>query len=148
MNFFSQNSPEWRNTLIGKSDKTVGAYGCTISCVADGSSYFQEEATPGVLAKKLSFTPSGLLIWSSIGKYFKTFQFEWRFYSFDKVRIDEALKDPKRVCLVNVDKGKHWVFVVGRYIPFLGYKVSDPWHFPAKTAYRKDIVGGAILKRK
>ena len=149
MNFFSQNSPTWKEVKIGRSPWTLGSKGCTTTCVSDASSYFQEEKTPDKLSQKgLTYTLDGLLLWSSIGRVFKKFEFEWRFYSYDKKRIDSAYKDPNKVVLLNVAKGSHWVFLVGRHIPFLGYKISDPFPFPAKTYYRNDIIGGAILKRK
>jgi hypothetical protein len=148
MIFFSQNDPRWKTDKIGKTTLTLGAFGCTTSCVGDASLYFNEEKTPKVLAKSLEYTKDGLLVWSSIGKVFKKFEFEWRFYTLDRARIDTAFKDPNKVVLLNVDNRRHWVFLVGRYIPFLGYKVSDPYSFPASTYYRKDISGGAILKRK
>lgn len=147
--FFSQNDPRWRTVTIGKSKSTLGAYGCTLDCVSDASSYFGEETTPDILAKKLSFQVDKI-IWSSLGTFFKTFQFKWRFYSFDQSIIDNALlKNKNTVVLLNVDRGYHWVFALGK-IPLLGYRCSDPYPYPARTRFYKpsDIVGGTILIRK
>lgn len=155
MRFFSQNDPKWSNVKIGKSKYTLGQKGCTLNCISSASSWFDEETTPDVLAKNLSFTPDGRVEWFSIGKFFKNFEFEWRGYTFDwrsysldRQRIDKALKDQNKVVLLNVANGSHWVFLAGRYIPIVGYRVSDPYFYPAKMKYRKDIVGFCILKKK
>lgn len=147
--FHSQNDPRWKNVTIGKSKSTLGQFGCTLDCLSDASSYFGEETTPDILAKKLSFLVDKV-IWSSIGKFFKTFQFKWRFYKYDQNLIDDALlKNKNTVVLLNVNGGKHWVFALGK-VPLLGYRCSDPYTFPAKTKYFSpaSVVGGAILIRK
>lgn len=147
--FHSQNDPRWKSVTIGKSKSTLGAFGCTLDCISDASSYFGEETTPDILAKKLTFLVDRV-IWKSIDTFFKTFKFKCRFYKYDQPLIDQALlKDKNAVVLLNVDRGYHWVFALGK-TAFLGYRCSDPYPYPAKSRYYKssDIVGGAILVRK
>ena len=148
MNFFSQNDPRWSKDKIGDSKWTLGQKGCTIDCVADASSYFGEETTPKEIARMPMFTPDGLILWTRLKYNFKTFEFEYRGYNYDKNKINEALKNPDKVVMVNVDKKAHWVFITGSYIPVFGYKVNDPFPFPSKSTRRNDIVGYAILRRK
>ena len=153
MTYFSQNDPRWRNIKIGQSNVTLGQKGCTIDCIADAASWFRSEefgATPDVLARKLSFTQDGRIIWSSIGEYFESFKFEWRFYSYEEARILEALKNPNKVVLFNINGGAHWVFGLSK-VPFTkSYRVSDPFPYPASKRFisASNIVGGAVLVRK
>jgi|GEM_PF-5234544 len=146
--FFSQNNPLWKSVTIGKSKSTLGEYGCTIDCSSDASSYFGEETLPSILAKKLSYQVDKI-IWSSIGSFFKKFKFLWRFYSHDAKLISEGLNNPDKVVLLNVDRGYHWVFLLGKSST-LGYRCSDPYPYPAKVRYYKqsEVAGGAILGKK
>jgi len=149
MKFFSQRDPRWSYLKLGKSPCTVYQYGCTTSCIADGGTYYGEEIDPGQLSKRLEYTSTGLLLWQSIGKVFKRMQFFWRFYTHDEKLISEALKHPNKVVLLNVDRGKHWVFLLGK-VPLLGYRCMDPWAFPTKVRYYKgtEVSGGAVLIKK
>jgi hypothetical protein len=148
MIYFSQNDPQWKNVKIGKSNSTLGSYGCTISCIATGGTWFGEEKNPGSLAGKLRFLVDKVL-WASIGEVYKNMKFSWRFYKYDQGLIDEALKNKDKVVLLNISGGAHWVF--GRYkIPLFGYMTQDPYPYPSKMrrVSAKEIVGGAILVKK
>ena len=149
MLLFSQNDPQWKKEKLGKTNLTCGQFGCTTSVIGDGGNWFGETITPYYLTKRLSYTNTGLIIWSSIGKVYKKMQFFWRFYKHDEKMIADALKHPDKVVLLNVDRGYHWVFLLGK-VPFLGYRCSNPYPFPAKTRYYKpsEVVGGAVLIRK
>jgi len=148
MTYYSQNNSMWKNVKIGKSNSTLGSYGCTIDCIADGGSWFGEDIRPDVLARKLDFMVDKV-IWSSIGNVYKKMKFLWRFYDANTKLIDEALNDPRKVVMLNIQGGKHWVF--GRFkIPFFGYMTQDPYPYPSKMrrVSVKEIVGGAILISK
>lgn len=132
-------------TKIGKTSRTLAEVGCTITCVAMSSSYFGEYRTNKELASALQFTADAKIIWSSIGKAFKRFEFLLRFYTNDRAIITEALSNPNKTVLLNVDHGGHWVLAVRRLYGDT-YWVADPW-----TGTRKiysGVVGGAVLVRK
>jgi hypothetical protein len=148
MKLFSQTSPIWKYEKIGKSNLTLGGYGCTTSCIADASSYFEEEQNPYNISKMDLYTKDGLVLWKNIGKCFKKFEFEYRYYDYFPKIINAALADPDKVVLLNVSNKKHWVFLMGRSIPLFGYRVSDPYPFPAKVTRRKDIAGFTVLRHK
>jgi len=114
-----------------------------------GGSWFKEEKDPGFLAQNLTYTLDGKIIWQSIEKVYKNMKFLWRFYKLNTALVDEALKNPNKVVLLNVDKGYHWVFLLNK-VPLLGYRCVDPYQFPAKVRYYKlsEVVGGTILNRK
>jgi len=149
MILFSQNDPAWKSIKMGLSNCTLGNFGCTTSCIATGGTWFGETFTPGELAKKLTYTKDGLIIWQSIEKVYKSMKFHWRFYKYDQVLIDQALKDPNKVVLFNVNHGKHWVFGLNK-VPFIGYRAMDPYPFPSKKRFYSpaEIVGWCILTKK
>lgn len=145
MQVYSQLDQRWAQTKIGDTNITIAQAGCTLTCVAMSSDYFKESMTPLGVARTLTFTPDAKLVWSSIGKVFKTFEFLWREYSYNQDMIDEALKNPDKTCLLNVKGGNHWVLGIRRLFGTT-YLVADPW-----TGMRKlytGVVGCAILIRK
>jgi hypothetical protein len=56
--------------------------------------------------------------------------------------IAEAMKNPAKVCLLNV-YNRHWVVAL-RKVPF-GYLVADPWTGANKFYSDGSISGGSIL---
>lgn len=110
------------------------------------SDYFKEFKNPVILARSLDYTKDGKILWNSIGRVFRGFEFKWRFYTFDRVLIAEALKNPSKTVLLNVNGGKHWVSAV-RAIPLTDkYWVYDPWDGKAKLY--GGVVGGAVLMKR
>ena len=132
-------------TKIGKTSRTLAEVGCTITCVAMSSSYFGEYKSNKQLASSLRFTADAKILWSSIGEVFKTFEFYWRFYTNDRYIITEALNNPNKTVLLNVDNGGHWVLALRRLYGDT-YWVADPWD--SKRKIYSGIVGGSILSRK
>lgn len=138
----SQKDPRWGGKTIGKSQSLIKDYGCTITSIAMASDYFGCYHDPGWMAKYLNFLVDKVL-WQSIEKVL-CFKFEWRFYRFEEGRIDEALKNPKKVCLLNVYNGAHWVIATSK-IPLYGYYAVDPWTGTKRMFSKKIISGGAVL---
>ena len=142
----SQRDPKWSSVKMGESQETLGKSGCTTTCISMFSDYFKQFKNPMILARSLEYTKEGYLLWNSIGRVFRGFEFKWRFYTFDKAIIAEALKNPSKTVLLNVDGGKHWVAAV-RSIPLTSkYWVHDPWDGKAKVY--GGVVGGAVLIKK
>ena len=145
---YSQHDPRWITQQIGKSRLSLRLFGCTTSCLSMAASYFGETRTPKEVAKSNLYNNEGKVLWKNIASVFDSMVFEWRGYTNDTKRINEALKDPNKCVLLNVSSGKHWVLATGNSIPLFGYKVVDPYPYPAKDTRRKDIVGFAIVRRK
>jgi hypothetical protein len=146
LTIYSQRDWKWRNKKIGQSNVTVGEKGCTLTDICMGGSFFGDTITPDRAAEDLEFTLDGRVLWASIDKLFRHMAFHWRFYSYDRNMADEALANPNKVMILNVDRGEHWVFALKR-IPMTDmFWVADPWD-GKKKVYR-GVVGGAILKRK
>lgn len=131
---------------MGNSGVTLGRAGCTTTCVSMASDYFSNFHKPDELAKKLKYTDGGLLIWESIPSICN-FKMALRFRSSDFVIIDEALRNPDKVCLLEVDRN-HWVVALGK-IPFTKtYRIADPWFGDKALSSRYGrITGGAVLLR-
>lgn len=147
MKNLSQRDARWATKLLGPSKCTCYQFGCTTTAISMFSDWYGEHKDPGVLARSLTYTRDGLIIWQSIGKIFKTLTFKWRFYSHDKKLITDALSSKNDTVLLNVDRGKHWVSAI-YHIPFVGYMTVDPW-IGAKRTYRySEVSGGALLTRK
>jgi hypothetical protein len=147
MQIINQRDPKWGYKKIGNSNLLLKDYGCTISCVSMSSSYFGCFKDPGFLAKYLSFTSGGLILWNSIGKVLCC-EFIWRAYpsNFKQSEIDEALKNPAKTCLLNVSNGKHWVLGIYR-VPFTKrYWVADP--YTGRRKFYSGVIGYSILKKK
>ena len=154
MIILSQRDIRWRDVLIGLSRETIGVSGCTITCISMLSDYFfaRQQSTnylrPDFLAKKLSFTPDGLLLWKSIDGVCP-FNFEFRHYKRDDSVIENALEAPNRAVILRVNfsnnnsKNKHWVVATGLSslgMKMGGYVVADPY------TGKKENAGGLLSK--
>jgi len=147
---FSQNNPKWKYVRMGKSNLTLGNYGCVTSSVATLGTWFGDKLTPEDYANNKSlYTSGGLILWKQIENISKNIKFLYRYYSFNKQLIDKyLLDDPKTAVLLNVDRGYHWVSALDKASG--GYKCSDPYKFPAKDRVYKysEISGFSVLQKK
>lgn len=129
---------------LGNTNRTVAQVGCVTVGLSMATSYFDIYIDPGKCAKTLSYTKDALILWQSclnIG-----LEFLKRGYICNTTVIDEALKNPDKVCLLNVDSGGHWVLGIYRVPGTKTFWVVDPW-----TGSRKfygGVVGFATLTKK
>lgn len=139
----SQRDARWGGKTIGKSTSLIKDYGCTITCLSMLSDYFGAFRYPSWMATNLSFLVDKV-IWKSVSEKL-TFNFVWRFYGFQENRIDEAIKNPKTACLLEIKK-RHWV-VAARKLPG-GYWTIDPWTGRGNFYLKSSISGGATFIKK
>lgn len=127
MIYLSQRDPKWRDVKMGNTPFTISHYGCLLTDVSMLSSYYGEYKSPKELAKKLSFTKDGLLIWSSIPKVLP-FKLNKRYYKRDQKALLQALKQPGMAVALQVD-GYHWVLGLGvyKFAPWI-VRIWDPWN--------------------
>ncbi len=142
MIFYGQRDKRWAQVTLGNTNRTVAQVGCTTCCVGTLASFFGILVDPGYLAKRLVYTPDALLVWSSLTSI--GLKLDRRFYASNTAIIDEALKHPRKVVLLNVDSGAHWVSAL-RSLGFGTYWVHDPLT-NSKKLYR-GVVGGAVLSK-
>jgi ABC-type bacteriocin/lantibiotic exporter with double-glycine peptidase domain len=151
MIILSQKNPSWRWELIGKSYLHIGNYGCLIACLSMLSDWYGNYRDPKWMARNLSFTNGGLLLWLSITSSKLPMSFVYRYYKQDDRKIREILASKDNACILQVPFGgyTHWVVLIG-YSKLKGYKIADPWDGKIKwlnTSYKK-IIGFAEITRK
>lgn len=131
------------------SQLTLGKFGCLTASIATIGSWFKDPLTPKDYAsKKNLYTANGLIIWKQIEKISDKIKFKYRYYHFLESVIDEALNNPDTACLLNVDRGYHWVSTLKKVNG--GYLCSDPWTFPAKNRKYSfdDIEGFSVIQKQ
>lgn len=148
MIYFSQRDPKWAADKIGSSNLTIGRWGCTLTSIAMLSSYFGCPQTPLEIAHNAAnFNKEGLVVWKNLN--FPCFQFVFRGYNESVSRIKDAMEDPDKAVLLQVNYGQHWV--VGIRPKFFGrsYIVADPWDGKKVDVLAKyhNIMGAAYFKR-
>lgn len=141
MQILSQLDSRWGSKHIGQTDVLVRDKGCTIACISMASDYFRCFQNPGWMAKYLQFTNEAKVIWQSIAKV-SCFKFEFRYYTYNEKACVEALKNPRKVCLLEIKKS-HWVLALNK-IP-TGYWVADPWGGKRKIILSSSVSGSAVL---
>lgn len=146
---YSQNDPKWKFHTLGSSQLTLSKFGCTTSSICTLGSYFGETITPGEMAShKELYTPGGLIIWSQLDHILKNLKFLIRVRQFSERIIDDALNDPNKCVVINVDRTFHWVAALKK--TNLGYTASDPYPYPAVNRNYKNwaVEGCAIFVKK
>lgn len=145
MDSFSQRDPKWADLHLGQSPLKMGRYGCTTTCIADLSTYFGDNFTPGWAVKNIKYTPDGLILWQSC-KFFK-FAFERREHGRNDANIEAALKDLNRAVILQVANASHWVVALGKLLGV--YRIADPWVGDKSTMlrYKNNITGAAYFRK-
>lgn len=149
MVYLSQRNPQWAGTKLGKSNLTVGRYGCTTTCISCLTDYFNCFSTPKELAEEdLKYTSSGLILWDSINKL-PCMSFNERLYGRDDAKIMESLKDPDKACILQVNYGQHWILPLRKSLISNDYVCLDPWTGGKCLAVRDyhNITGMATFSR-
>lgn len=147
MIFLSQRDQRWSQIKLLPSNLTIGRYGCTTCCISMLSDYFGCFESPDrIIGKEVKYTKDGLVIWSSIN--FPKFTFRERFYGQDNQKILEALKNPKKAVILNVNDGQHWVVGLSKTLIGNDYLAADPWNGKKISVLKtyRNITGGAIFQ--
>jgi ABC-type bacteriocin/lantibiotic exporter with double-glycine peptidase domain len=126
MIILSQKNPLWRNVKIGKSNSAIADYGCVITSLSMLSEWYGKYKDPEWMAKNLSFTLEGLILWKSITESILPMKFVYRYYAKNDIKIKEILASKNSACILQVN-GNHWVVLIG-YSKMFGYKVADPFY--------------------
>ncbi len=145
---YSQHDLRWANQLIRGTNLSIGRFGCTITCIADLSTYFGDNLTPADVNEIIKFTANGLVYWTSCS--FGHFVFDRRTYGRDYAAISAAILDPKQAVILQVARASHWVVATGWQPEINDFKIADPWlgDFSNMARYRKDITGAAFFRSK
>lgn len=149
MRYLKQSDPQWASVRIGKSPYTVASKGCLITSCSMITDFFGNWCSPSWLAQNLSFTPSGMLVWSSLRK--KTnIHLEERFLNvYREDKILEGINDPNKASILEINYGWHFVLAV-RKIPLTRhYVIIDPISGTKTTTLlrRYKVTGSALMAK-
>ena len=147
MNILCQQDKRWASKFLGKTKYNLGRWGCTTTGITQGYNLlFGKQKTPANVAQILDYTPEGYILWKSLQKL--NLRLTERFYGRKDVSIMEGLKNPNKFVLLQVNNN-HWVFLMGRWIPILGYRIADPWKGDTcyTNRYKNNITGGAVITK-
>lgn len=106
---YKQTDPRWGSYPIGSYGDTIASIGCTTTALAMTESYYSgTSVTPDMMAKRLSYSPAGMLYWPS-------------YYSVSDAGSDylkavySVLESGKPVVFGAKKQGgsQHWVTVTG-----------------------------------
>lgn len=106
----SQSDGRWRSVKLGRSNATMGRYGCTTSalCMALEKlrGYF---CNPANAAIYWVYTWRGEIDWKATA--FKGMKFIERGYNFNKTKIKKYANSENKAVVLCVNNGKHWLYV-------------------------------------
>ncbi len=145
----SQMDVRWASAKLGKSQLTVGRWGCTTTAISMLSDYFKCYASPLEMAgNNKNYTSDGLVNWRALS--FKKMKWVWRQYGRDDKKIMESLKDPNKACILQVNNGQHWVVPTGKVPFFNDYWCVDPIDGKSRRVLSRyaNITGSSHFERK
>jgi hypothetical protein len=133
MNILAQRDPRWKDIKIGKSNSTIGNYGCTMCCLS-----MLANITPDIFNSKMTAVngfQGDLIIWTKINELGLNISYDnGRSTSYNNDKVKEAI-EKNGGCLVEVDfdnrietpNDRHWILFIGNeraYDPWLGKEVA------------------------
>jgi hypothetical protein len=118
IDYLKQWDSRWINILLGNSNKTVGNYGCTTTCLSMATQLMGHFLNPGQLAQiKKNYDYGGNMNWTTLD--LPGISFRWRegdLFSKNPKFVDMNIvkawlsEHQDRVCLLEVAGGTHWLF--------------------------------------
>ena len=102
---------------------------------------------PDIAHNAANYTPDGLIIWQQLR--FARMQFIRRDRKVDTLAIADAMRDPNKAVMLEVNNGQHWVVAIRKTLLGNDYLVADPWtgkKVGAKAAYH-NVTGAAFFAR-
>lgn len=105
-----QSDPRWAKTKIGKSNVTIAAKGCTISCICMVLDKLRgSPANPSDAAYFWKFTSDGRIFWNE--SHFEGAKFIWRGYDANWEKIAEYSMNDSKGIIIAVNNDSHWLYV-------------------------------------
>ncbi len=153
----SQQDPLWKDKRLGHagSTKTIGQFGCLVTCLAMTANAMGEQTDPSrlndAMVSRGGFVNLYLTQWNALSQVYGRIIYEGCIPSSSTItaRIDESLSRGVPVP-VHVDftthtpyteNDQHWVLIVGRSGD--DYRINDPWLFPPQEASLRERYGRA-----
>jgi Peptidase C39 family len=127
---YLQNDPRWKNELIGGSQQTLGAVGCTVCCVSMALAHYGIDLPPPQLNELLKanngYTSQGWLKWQTVSQLTHA-QINFTIPAQPKTAVIDAalqLGQPIIAKILLYGIFPHWVLIVGKNGP--DYLIKDP----------------------
>ena len=153
MIYLSQRDARWASIKLGKSNQTIGRYGCTTTSLTMGLNCFGFPIQPTYIASQDVYTTDGYILWGKLSlpggfKMVKRIGNQENPVRDDKA-ILESIKSSNGFVLLHVNHGAHWVLAMSKIWFKNDYYVADPWFGDKRTACGayQNIVGSAHFVR-
>jgi len=145
MKRLSQRDLRWAKQKLGKSNLTIGRFGCTTTCISMITDYFGNFTDPLSISRQAQhYTNDGLIIWKTFPEFAK------RGYGQNDKDIQDSLNDKNKAVILEVNNGSHWVVAIRKTLfSKNNYIVADPWFgkdVNCKNVYR-NITGYALFHK-
>lgn len=147
---YNQRDSRWRYEKLGYSTKSIGGYGCTLTCLASMISYvYGREINPSEVNKKLKEVGGfygALVVWSKVGIAFPKVSWIKRGYNYSNVDVAfnvyvRGVPTPVEVNGAKIGAYRHWILFIG------GGKALDPWTGQIISTSYYPLTGYSLFKR-
>ncbi len=146
----SQRDPLWANARLGHagSPKTIGEWGCMLTCFTMVANTFGRTITPAQLNHAMvsngGFLNGYLTKWNALSDVYKDIVYQGKFAGTTTSdllsRIDSSLAAGQPVAIQvdftsntpYTDNDQHWVLIVAKDGD--DYRINDPWLLPGQEA--------------
>jgi hypothetical protein len=151
----SQRDPLWKDKRLGfrGSTKSIGEWGCLITCLAMVANRYEHRVTPAQLndamLRKRGFIEPNLTKWNALNNVYSDIVYEGKVPSSTTIldRIDRSLERGNPVTVQvdftrdtpYTDNDQHWVLIVGKDGD--DYRINDPWLVPPQEASLRERYG-------
>ena len=134
------------NDYLGKSKVSIAKAGCLTCSITGGyDSLFNKTLNPPTIASKLQYDLAGILQWPSVSNW--GLKLELRSSVPNDSAVNEALLNPNKFAILEINHGAHFVLVIGRKLPLLGYRIYDPFYGDKAYRYNSVVTGCRILAK-
>ena len=157
----SQRNPQWSGDKLGFGSRTIGLYGCTITCLTMLLNYLGYSETPKTVNLTLKTlgeydpvkNPKGafqgsLLVWGNVQRKYPKIRFVYRDWNYQNVKVWIWINVyPRLPVMVEVNAAKigglkHWVLFKG------SQRCNDPWTgTEISTGYYIPLTGDALYNK-
>ena len=141
MTIFKQG--DYPNDYLGKSKISIAKSGCLTCDITVGVNSLKGTAyNPVDISKKLAYI-DGILQWASLANI--GLKLIYKSTTRNDNAVGEALSNPDRFAVLEINHGAHFVLVIGRKLPVLGFRVYDSFYGDKAYRYNSVVTGCRIV---
>lgn len=124
----SQRDPRWATQKLGQSDiATIGAYGCTLTCLAMLAKLSDVLKANELLKNNGGFSDA-LIYWQNVPRGLTNLKFIGRYKYYDNNTVRDYVYNKKIPVVVEVDAAPIGAPRSSHFVLYLGDgKCADPW---------------------